>query len=203
MDEKLANVEGEPELPELNPRQRAFVAEYLRDLNGTQAAIRAGYSAATAGEISSRLLTDARIANAVARGKEHRLAAVNVSAETILAEMNALASSDVDHYVITDDGRVALAPGAPPNAMKAIQSIKRKTRIETRGKGEDAVEVRHYDVELRLWDKPGSLKLMGKHAGVKACYDRLEVSGPDGGPIPITEVRSVVVDPQKEGDGNG
>ena len=37
----------------LSPKQRAFVEEYLIDLNATQAAIRAGYSAQTA--VSNRL----------------------------------------------------------------------------------------------------------------------------------------------------
>jgi hypothetical protein len=33
-----------PAMPKLTPRQQRFIAEYVKDLNGTQAAIRAGYS---------------------------------------------------------------------------------------------------------------------------------------------------------------
>ena len=40
----------------LKPKERAFVREYLRDLNGTQAAIRAGYAEKTAPARASRLL---------------------------------------------------------------------------------------------------------------------------------------------------
>ena len=40
----------------LTDRQRAFVLEYLRDLNGTQAAIRAGYAGDRAASTASRLL---------------------------------------------------------------------------------------------------------------------------------------------------
>ena len=40
----------------LTDRQRAFVLEYLRDLNGTQAAIRAGYAEDRAASTASRLL---------------------------------------------------------------------------------------------------------------------------------------------------
>lgn len=40
----------------LKPRERAFVREYLVDLNGTQAAIRVGYSEKTAASQASRLL---------------------------------------------------------------------------------------------------------------------------------------------------
>lgn len=184
-------------LDTLNPRQRAFVAEYLVDLNGTQAAIRAGYAENSAAETASESLRQSNIANAIAQGKAHRLAAVNITAESVLSEMNALAASNVKHYVVSDEGQVELAPGAPPNAMAAIQSIKRKTRVETRGTGENAVTTRYYDVEIRLWDKPGSLKLMGRHAGVKACFDRVEVTGIDGGPVLIGAISRQIVDPKQ------
>lgn len=49
----------------LTPKQTRFVAEYLVDLNATQAAIRAGYSAKTARQIGQRLLTKVDIAAAV------------------------------------------------------------------------------------------------------------------------------------------
>lgn len=42
----------------LTDRQKTFCEEYLIDLNATQAAIRAGYSPATANRIGSRLLTN-------------------------------------------------------------------------------------------------------------------------------------------------
>ncbi len=174
----------------LQPRQRAFVDEYIVDLNGAQAAIRAGYSPATAASIASELLTNPNVAAAVDRAKAERLVRVNISADTVLAEMGALALSNVKHYKISDEGQVELADGAPSNAMAAVQSIKKKTRILKDGS-------REYDVELRLWDKPNPLKLMGKHANVAACFDKMELSGPNGGPIPIDVVRSVVVDPKE------
>lgn len=40
----------------LTPRERLFVREYLADLNGTQAAIRAGYAGKSAAAQASRLL---------------------------------------------------------------------------------------------------------------------------------------------------
>ncbi len=43
-----------------------FVDEYLLDLNGTQAAIRAGYSAKTAAQQASRLLRNVKVRQAVA-----------------------------------------------------------------------------------------------------------------------------------------
>ncbi len=44
----------------LTPKQARFVEEYLIDLNATQAAIRAGYSAKTANEQGAQLLVSVR-----------------------------------------------------------------------------------------------------------------------------------------------
>lgn len=46
---------------ELSEKQTRFVQEYLVDSNGTQAAIRAGYSPKTASEQASRLLTKVKV----------------------------------------------------------------------------------------------------------------------------------------------
>ncbi len=64
----------------LTDKQAAFVREYCVDWNGTQAAIRAGYSAKTAQEQSSRLLSKAIVQAAVA---EARAAAVEKNAVTV------------------------------------------------------------------------------------------------------------------------
>ena len=46
---------------ELNIKQRLFADEYLKDLNGKQAAIRAGYSERTAEQQASRLLSHVKV----------------------------------------------------------------------------------------------------------------------------------------------
>jgi phage terminase small subunit len=55
-------------LDALKGKQRNFVVEYLRDLHGTNAAIRAGYSKETARSQASRMLTFVNIAAAVNAG---------------------------------------------------------------------------------------------------------------------------------------
>ena len=69
----------------LTPRQAAFVREYLVDLNGTQAAIRAGYSENGADVQAIRLLGDARVKAAVDEGMAARAAKVELTADMVLA----------------------------------------------------------------------------------------------------------------------
>lgn len=69
-------------LAALNPRQRKFVQVYLRKMNATQAAIDAGYSAATARQIGSENLTKPDIAAAVEAGLEQVMGKHEVRART-------------------------------------------------------------------------------------------------------------------------
>lgn len=71
----------------LTPKQAAFVREYLVDRNGTQAAIRAGYSKKTANITASKLLTKANIKDAVDKGEEKHAERCAVTIETITQEL--------------------------------------------------------------------------------------------------------------------
>lgn len=181
------------DLKPLEPRQAAFVQEYIIDLNGTQAAIRAGYSPTSAAETASELLTKPNVAAALERSKAQRAARVGISADTVLHEMSLLSHSSLEHYLVDDHGQVVLAEGAPEGAMRAVQSIKRRTTVKTVGVGENAVTSKTYDVEIKLWDKPNPLKLMGRHVGL--FPDRMEHTGKNGGPIEsVTKVERVIID---------
>jgi phage terminase small subunit len=71
----------------LTPKQAAFVAEYLVDLNATQAAIRAGYSAKNADKIGPRLVGESRVAAAIGEAKAKREAATEVNAAWVLERL--------------------------------------------------------------------------------------------------------------------
>ncbi len=68
----------------LTPRQARFVDEYLIDLNATQAAIRAGYSAKNADKIGPELLGKTRVAEAIAKAQAKRSERVAVSQDDVV-----------------------------------------------------------------------------------------------------------------------
>lgn len=164
----------------MTPRQQRFVGEYLVDLNGTQAAIRAGYSPKTANPAASRLLANVTIREAIETAQAKRAARTEITQDRVLDELSLLAFSNLEHYSVSDTGDVALTEGAPVGAMRALQSIKR--RITTRNRGEDSEVIR--EVEIRLWDKPGPLKLAGQHVGI--LVDKMEHK--------VSEMRPLVID---------
>lgn len=178
-------------LPPLTRRQAAFVEEFTIDLNATQAAIRAGYAEKNAHVQACDLLNKPQVAQAVAEAKAQRASRVGMVADTVLSEMSLLSHSCLEHYVIDDQGQVKLAEGAPAGAMRAIQSIKRRVEVHPARKDDPESGYKVYNVELKLWDKPAPLKLMGRHVGL--FPDRVEHTGANGGPIEVAEIRRVIV----------
>ena len=165
---------------ELTPKRRAFIEEYVVDLNARQAAIRAGYAVVSAHAEGIRLLSDVKVRAEIDKLLAIRAARVGISQNTVINEMGILALSSLTHYTIDDDGHVKLSDDAPPDAMRAIQSIKRKKIIREDKAGNVTIT---YEVDLKLWSKVEPLKLLGKHVGLN--WDRLEITGANGGPVEI------------------
>jgi phage terminase small subunit len=68
----------------LTPKQEHFVVEYLVDLNATQAAKRAGYSAKTAHAIGQENLKKPIIAAAIARAQADRIERTEITQDYVL-----------------------------------------------------------------------------------------------------------------------
>ncbi len=163
----------------LTPKQERFVAEYAKDLNATQAATRAGFSEKTARQQGARLLSNMAVAKAVEARTAKAIARTGITADRVLAELEMLAFSNVDDYVVDDGGTIHLAEPAPKMAKKAISSIKRKSWSDGEGSGHTV------EVEYRFWNKIEALKLAGRYAGVPGFADKVELSGADGAPVDI------------------
>lgn len=80
----------------LTAQQRLFVAEYLKDRNATQAAIRAGYSTKTADQIGHQLLKKTSVAQAIERQQKASIERTLGSADEVLAQMWQLATFDAN-----------------------------------------------------------------------------------------------------------
>lgn len=70
----------------LNARQELFCKEYIKDLNSTQAAIRAGYSKKTARSIASINLTKQNIVERIQELTRDRNKKLEIDAEWVLNE---------------------------------------------------------------------------------------------------------------------
>ena len=79
----------------LNNKQRRFVDEYLIDLNATQAAIRAGYSAKTAGQIGDENLKKPEIKQAVSDRMKDREQRTGITQDMVLRELAKIGFADI------------------------------------------------------------------------------------------------------------
>jgi len=77
----------------LSTRRTRFVAEYLIDLNATQAAMRAGYSRHTAKQQGSRLLTNVDVSRAIAQGQRELAERTRANETFIVAELVEIATN--------------------------------------------------------------------------------------------------------------
>ena len=143
-------------MPGLTPKEERFVEEYLVDLNGTAAAIRAGYSARSARAIAHENLTKPHIQDAIATAKAERSARTRVTQDLVIEELRRLAFANVRNFL----ARAAKADGGglvvrsledvPPDMWPAVVEVRQD---------------KDGSVRLKLGGKMEALKLLYEHAG--------------------------------------
>lgn len=162
-----------PAARKLTPRQEAFVREYLIDLNGKAAAIRAGYAPKQAVVQGVRLVKvckpyiDAELAK---RAKKATL-----TADRVLEEISRVGLCDAAE-LFDEDGRLLPLREMPESVRRVVASIE----VEEDWKGDEFICTRIKKV--KLWDKVRALDLAQRHLGV---VQKHELTGKDGGPLEI------------------
>lgn len=174
----------------LTGKQRLFVSEYLKDLNATQAAIRAGYSEKTAYRTGNDNLKKPQIQEAIREQMDAREARTLITADRVLKEYAKLAFSEITDYLDVATERVVVDWDTDPETGETVPIweikqllILKDTKDIPKEKLAAIQSIKHgrYGLEFTLHDKKGSLDSIGKHLGM--FIDRHEVTGKDGGPI--------------------
>lgn len=164
----------------LTPKQARFVAEYMVDLNATQAAIRAGYSEKTAHTIGHENLSKPEIAAALAERQEALAEKVGVTTEMVVEELVALAFYDpADLASLTDEQGNAVQITGPLDIPKLPKHI-RKAIV---GWAWDKAG----NFTLKFAPKTATLQLLGQHLGM--FKQELEVTVREGLPKALEEAR--------------
>jgi phage terminase small subunit len=161
----------------LNDKQRQFCAEYIVDLNATQAAIRAGYSQRTARAIAQELLVKAEVVAKVQALMDERANRTQVTADRVITEVARLGFADLRKLFDANGGLLPVDQW-PDDIAAAVASVEVDELFQ--GYGENRIQV-GYTKKVKLWDKGKALEMLGRH--LKLFVDRHEHTGPDGGPI--------------------
>ena len=170
---------------ELTAKQQRFVAEYLVDLNATQAAVRAGYSQRTAAEMGYENLRKPQIADAIQQAMEARAEKLEITADRVLQELARMAFANMADYInVLDDGSAVVdLSELTPAQSAAIQEITSDVYVE--GRGDDAERVKK--IKFKLHSRCRPLELLGKHLGM--FDDRLQIKLPPGLDVRVNLVK--------------
>ncbi len=147
----------------LNPKQEAFVQNYLLTMNATEAAKLSGYSTKTAKAIGSSLLKNPNVAAAVNRERDRLADRYDVNLERVVRELARIAfSSMADFMKPGADG----SPVLDFSALTADQSaVLQEVTVEDFKDGRsDQRQVRR--TKFRKESKIAALELLGKYLGM-------------------------------------
>jgi len=155
----------------LTDRQQRFVAEFLIDLNATQAIMRAlpGSRASSATSRGSQLLALPNVALAIAAGKNAQLAKCDLSATRILEEARRIALHDPRTFYDQHGNLkpVHLLSEESAAALASMEIIKKNVTS-----GDGFVDTIH---KVKTWPKVDALKLLFEHLGL--LEQRIKVVG--------------------------
>lgn len=158
----------------LPAKQQMFIKEYLIDLNATQAAIRAGYSKKTAGQIGDEILKKPEIARAIQKAMDERSKRTEITADAVLQELAKLGFSNIKNVYDEETGELSHVCALDDNVTAAITEVRETTR---RDKDGNTTSEKTY----KIADKKTALELLGKH--LKLFTDRAEITGANGVPL--------------------
>lgn len=150
-------------MKKLTEKQQRFVDEYLIDLNATQAAIRAGYSAKTADVQGSRMLANVKVQQAISEAMAERSKRTGVNQDRVVLELAKIAFVKMTD-IVDSCGRIK--DTATDDDLSCIESMKYKSSESDTGSS--------IEREVKISPKLKALELLGKHLGM--WNDKLDVN---------------------------
>lgn len=147
----------------LNAKQEAFCREYIIDLNGTQAVIRAGYSENTANRIASQLLSKLDIQARISELMAERNKRVDINADYVMRRLVEIDEMDVAD-ILDDSGDFKPIKEWPKVWRTTLSAI--DIQIINSGDTEAITK------KIKWPDKLRNLELLGKHINVNAFAEK-------------------------------
>jgi phage terminase small subunit len=166
----------------LTAKQKRLCEEYIIDLNGTQAAIRAGYSSRTANEQAARLLAKASAQEYIQKLKQDRSARTEITADRVLQELAAVAFAKIDDFIRVEQVTATVDLGedqegnpiTDTRTYKAVEIFETDKVDQAKMPAIASIKQGRDGIELKTHDKIKSLELLGRHLGM--WNDKMDVT---------------------------
>ena len=160
----------------LTPKRERFCVEYCLDFNITQAAIRAGFSKATAYSIGWELMKNVEIQARIMQLRNAAAQEFNITKESLLSKLMEIADARLEDITDPETGAI-LPPAQWPQHMKGVVSTL-ETEELFEGRGEDRRQI-GFTKKIRTWEKTKAIELINKMLGYNAP-DKVAAVTPDG-----------------------
>lgn len=162
-------------MAELNDKQKRFCEEYLIDLNATQAAIRAGYSQKTAGQIGEQNLKKLEIQEYLQKRKQELQEVTGITQKRVLEEYAKIAFVDIRKFY-NQDGALKAITDLDDDAAGALAGVE---VYEEKVSDPDADEnvVAGSTKKIKTYDKVKALDSLARHLGMFKDTLRVDHSG--------------------------
>lgn len=118
-------------LDALTPKQRRFCEEYLIDLNGKQAVIRAGYSESGASVTATRLLAKANIKKYIEQQLNQKHKETIASQNEVLEYLTSVMRRQQKEHIVSMNGAITEIPNTVRDANKACEMLCRRYALFT------------------------------------------------------------------------
>jgi phage terminase small subunit len=157
---KEIEVEGTTEGPDrpthFSSQRNMFCNEFVKDGNGTAAAMRAGYSEKSARQISTELLGDPQVQERIHKAFQRIQARTQVSAEKVVREYARLAFANMSDVAEWGGGAMSIKASGEldEDVLAAVSEV-----IETTGPAGSTTKV-------KLFSKTDALNALSKHLGM-------------------------------------
>lgn len=157
----------------LTPKQEAFCLEFMRDLNATQAAIRAGYSPDSAKQIACETLTSHDVQARIAELQAERSKRVKIEVDDVLIELWRMLTADVSD-AFDEHGALKPISKIPLDLRRTIAGFDNEEIFAGKGDHRERVGTLR---KVRFWSKEKAAELLGRHLAM--FTDKLKVEDSD------------------------
>lgn len=171
----------------LTAKQNRFVKEYLKDLNATQAAIRAGYAKKTAKVIGNENLSKPYLKEIIVKAINKRNEKLDIDAAYVLKRHHEIDQMDLLD-ILEDDLSFKSLKDWPKVWRTYISGFDLAEVFEAKGDEREIVGILK---KIKWPDKLKNLEMLGKHVSVNAYKESHDHTSSDGS---LNQIKVSLVD---------
>lgn len=173
-------------------RHAIFCRVYVKTLNASEAARAAGYSEKGANVTGTQLLAKPNIRKTINQMMQKREKRLELDGDLVLRELIDLAKSDITKC-FDESGALLPMEEWPQEMRQSVAGVEVKERINP-----VTGEVTGHTKKLKLWDKPKSLELLGRHLKLFTDVSETQVKAEVEAKVSITQVEDTLEKIRKE-----